>query len=47
MSGKRKIALKPEAVAKNYWNGNEEFADFLNAVLFEGKQEILLREFGL
>ncbi|MCC8152008.1 MAG: transposase [Lachnospiraceae bacterium] len=38
MAGKQK--LKPDIVLKNYWNGNEEFADFFNAVLFRGKQII-------
>lgn len=32
--------LKPDTVLKNYWNGNEQFADIFNAVLFEGKQVI-------
>lgn len=29
--------LKPDTVLKNYWRNNEHFADFFNAVLFEGK----------
>lgn len=32
--------LKPDTVLKNYWNDNEQFADFFNAVLFEGRQVI-------
>ena len=32
--------LKPDTVLKNYWSGNEQFADLFNAVLFEGKQVI-------
>ena len=32
--------LKPDTVLKNYWRSNERFADFFNAVLFEGKPVI-------
>ena len=32
--------LKPDIVLKNYWNNNEQFADFFNALLFEGRQII-------
>lgn len=32
--------LKPDTVLKNYWSDNEQFADFFNAVLFEGEQVI-------
>ncbi len=32
--------LKPDVVLKNYWSNNEQFADFFNAVLFEGEQII-------
>ena len=32
--------LRPDTVLKNYWSGNEQFADLFNAVLFEGKQAI-------
>ena len=32
--------LKPDVVVKNYWHNNEQFADFFNAVLFDGKQII-------
>ncbi len=32
--------LKPDAVLKNYWRNNEQFADLFNAVLFNGKQII-------
>ncbi len=28
----KKQDLKPDAVLKNYWNDNERFADFFNAV---------------
>ncbi len=35
-----KQGLKPDTVLKNYWNGNEEFADLFNAVLFEGEDVI-------
>ena len=38
--GKRKQKLKPDIVVKNYWRNNEQFADFFNAVLFDGKQII-------
>ena len=38
--GKRKQKLKPDIVVKNYWRNNEQFADFFNAVLYEGKQVI-------
>lgn len=29
-----------DTVLKNYWRNNERFADFFNAVLFEGQQII-------
>lgn len=32
--------LKADTVVKNYWRNNEQFADFFNAVLFDGKQVI-------
>lgn len=32
--------LKPDTVLKNYWSGNEEFADLFNAVLFGGAERI-------
>lgn len=32
--------LKPDTVLKNYWNDNGQFADFFNAVLFDGEQLI-------
>ncbi len=35
--GKR---LKPDAALKEYWKNNERYADFFNAVLFEGGQVI-------
>ncbi len=38
--GKRKQKLKPDIVVKNYWHNNEQFADFFNAVLFDGKEII-------
>lgn len=38
--GKRKQKLKPGIVVKNYWRNNEQFADFFNAVLFDGKEII-------
>ena len=38
--GKRKQKLKPDIVVKNYWRNNEQFADFFNAVLFDGKEII-------
>lgn len=34
---KKTQKLKPDTVLKNYWRSNERFADFFNAVLFEGK----------
>ena len=37
---KRKQRLKPDIIAKKYWNNNERFADFFNAVLFQGEQVI-------
>ena len=33
----QKIELKPDVVLKQYWNDNEHFADFFNAVLFQGE----------
>lgn len=38
--GKEKQKLKPDIVVKNYWHNNEQFADFFNAVLFDGEQMI-------
>ena len=38
--GRGKKNLKPDIVVKNYWRNNEQFADFFNAVLFEGRQLI-------
>ena len=32
--------LKPDTVLKNYWNDNEQFADFFNALLFGGEYVI-------
>lgn len=32
--------LKPDTILKNYWNDNGQFADFFNAVLFDGEQVI-------
>lgn len=32
--------LKPDIALKNYWRDNDRFADFFNAVLFQGKQII-------
>ena len=37
---KRKQDLKPDIVLKNYWSNNEQFADFFNAVLFDGNSII-------
>lgn len=37
---KKTQALKPDTVLKNYWNDNGQFADFFNAVLFDGEQVI-------
>ena len=34
---KKTQKLKPDTGLKNYWRSNERFADFFNAVLFEGK----------
>nr|WP_304960857.1 Rpn family recombination-promoting nuclease/putative transposase [uncultured Schaedlerella sp.] len=36
----KKQDLKPDTVLKNYWRNNDRFADFFNAVLFEGRQVI-------
>lgn len=38
--GKTKKKLKADVVVKNYWRNNEQFADFFNAVLYDGKQVI-------
>ena len=40
MAGRKEKGLSPDAVLKHYWNGNEEFADLFNAVLFEGRKII-------
>ena len=40
MAGQKAKGLAPDAVLKHYWNGNEEFADLFNAVLFEGREII-------
>ena len=32
--------MSSDTVLKNYWSGNEEFADLFNAVLFGGSQII-------
>ncbi len=40
----KKRVLKPDTVLKNYWNDNERFADFFNAVLFHGEQRIFPEE---
>lgn len=37
---KKAQKLKPDTILKNYWRSNERFADFFNAVLFEGEQLI-------
>ena len=37
---KKTQKLKLDIVLKNYWRNNEQFADFFNAVLFDGKQII-------
>ena len=44
--GKQKQILKPDIILKNYWRNNEQFADFFNAVLFEGEQRIRPDELG-
>lgn len=36
--------LKPDTVLKNYWRNNEQFADFFNAILFDGKAVIKAEE---
>ena len=33
---KNDIDLKPDIVLNNYWRDNVQFADFSNAVLFQG-----------
>ena len=38
--GRKKRKLKPDVVVKNYWRNNEQFADFFNGVLFEGRKVI-------
>ena len=40
MAGRKEKGLSPDAVLKHYWNGNEEFADLFNAVLFGGRKII-------
>ena len=40
MADQKAKGLAPDAVLKHYWNGNEEFADLFNAVLFEGREII-------
>jgi len=37
---KKTQKIKPDTVLKDYWRSNERFADFFNAVLFDGKQVI-------
>ena len=37
---KEKQKLKPDIIIKNYWSNDEQFADFFNAVLFDGQQII-------
>lgn len=37
---KKILKLKPDAVLKNYWGDNEQFADLFNAVLFDGETVI-------
>ena len=37
IGGKEKT-VSPDTVLKDYWSGNEEFADLFNAVLFGGSQ---------
>ena len=32
--------MRKDTVLKNYWRNNDRFADFFNAVLFEGRQVI-------
>ncbi len=39
-----KEGLKPDTILKNYWNGTERFADFFNAVLYDGQSVIEARE---
>ena len=36
--------LKPDTVLKNYWRNNDQFADFFNAVLFDGRPVIRAEE---
>ena len=36
--------LKADTVVKNYWRDNERFADFFNAVLFDGEEVIKAEE---
>ena len=38
--GKENQNLKPDIIIKNYWHNDEQFADFFNAVLFDGQQII-------
>lgn len=36
----QKIELNPDIILKNYWQDNEHYADFINAVLFQGADMI-------
>ena len=38
--GRKEKGVSSDTVLKNYWSGNEEFADLFNAVLFGGSQII-------
>ncbi len=38
--GKENQNLKPDIIIKNYWHNDQQFADFFNAVLFDGQQII-------
>lgn len=40
LSEKKEKGVSADTVLKNYWSGNEEFADLFNAVLFGGSQII-------
>ena len=41
-TGEKKMTqkFKPDVVLKEYWNDNERYADFFNAVLFNGRRAI-------
>lgn len=41
---KKDKGVKPDIILKTYWNNNEQFADFFNAVLYGGREVIRAQE---